>query len=274
MTDWIRARKDNLCPICERPDGCSVSADGKVCCCSRIESDRLKGEPYQGGWIHRLDGDYKPKPLPKKKRGPLPDFSKLAMSFINNCNEHLLAESLGVSPESLRRLQVGFNGKEHTFPMKDENLRIIGIRTRSHRGKFCVLGSKTGLFIPLDLTFKERLFLPEGASDTAALLTLGFEAIGRPSCMGGATILFKLLEKHRVPEVVIVADRDKPKKRPDGSVWRPGTDGAYRLAQTLKPLTGCLRTIKPPCNKDVRDWVKDGCTAGAIISILQGTKYQ
>ena len=39
-TKWIRVKKNSKCPICEKPDYCSVSEDGCVVRCMRIPSDK------------------------------------------------------------------------------------------------------------------------------------------------------------------------------------------------------------------------------------------
>jgi len=62
-----------------------------------------------------------------------------------------LAETWGVRPEVLWRMEIGFDAGAYTFPMKDARGEIIGIRKRAYdepREKFCIEKSVNGLFIP------------------------------------------------------------------------------------------------------------------------------
>jgi DNA primase len=113
--------------------------------------------------------------------------------------------------------------------------------------------------------------ITEGESDTAALLDMGFAAIGRPSCTGGVEIIKKFLHVRR--DVVIIADCDEAKLRPDGSKFYPGQEGAQRLADAIGPLCKSLKVITLPGSKDVRQFYRDGGTAAAIKCIADNTKW-
>ena len=271
MSDWVRVKKDEPCAICLRPSWCTFTSDGKSACCMRVESSHaLKN----GGWLHKLSDDFVPKPRPKRKpASPPPDFTEYARNAFEGFDPTSFAKKLCVDPEALRRLRVGYAKGAYTFPMRDETNRIIGIRTRTPGGKFCVPGSKNGLFIPAGLTFKERLYIAEGATDPAALLTLGFESLGRPSCSGGVEMLFNLIEAKNPPDIVIVSDNDPPKQRPNGAIYYPGQDGAKKLGTELMKLTRNIRIIIPPSNKDIREWVASGATAKAIEALVEGSRY-
>jgi hypothetical protein len=83
-----------------------------------------------------------------------------------------------------------------TFPMKDSNGRIVGIRLRLPSGrKLAIKDGKEGLFYPGDLQPGGRLLAAEGPTDTAALLDLGFSAVGRPSCNGGIRHVLQLVRR-------------------------------------------------------------------------------
>ena len=51
---WVRVTKHNRCPVCDKPDWCLISEDGKAAICARIESANPVGNKG-AGWIHRLD---------------------------------------------------------------------------------------------------------------------------------------------------------------------------------------------------------------------------
>lgn len=270
---WIRVKRAQPCPICEKPDWCSVSEDGQIVCCMRTESAK---ECKSGGWFHTLGEPVKYKPSIKKHQAkPVRDFAKATGEYVDNLTScEVLANSLGVSIRSLERLDIGWNGKQYTFPMRDGREQIIGIRIRGSRGKWAVKGSRNGIFWP------ERIYsgsdwplvICEGATDCAALLDLGFDAIGRPSCLGGVDYISEFL-KGRRRDVIIMADKDAPKKRPDGSVWFPGQEGAMRLAKKILPIVRSVRVVKPPSHKDVREWYNAGATREIVEVIINNTRY-
>jgi hypothetical protein len=97
------------------------------------------------------------------------------------------------------------------------------------------------------------VLIVEGASDTAALLGAGINAIGRPSNSSGAQFAAQLVGK--LPEgtpIIVMGENDQ---KPDGR-W-PGKEGAEKVAQEM---ANALPTYKvhiayPPDGvKDVRAW--------------------
>jgi hypothetical protein len=271
---WLRVNRKERCPICEHSDWCSVSEDGAVIVCMRVESPK---PCKSGGWFHRLTEpvQYKPPARQKSKPVPVQDFTDLACQYERSLQSiDMLARELGVSARSLERLQVGWNGQGHTFPMRDGRERIIGIRVRGKKGKWCVPGSHNGLFWPEGVYSGgiDRLMICEGPTDCAALLDLEYDAIGRPSCSGGVEHVVEFL-KGRRRDIVIMADKDPPKRRPDGSVWYPGQEGAAKLAQEIRPFVRTLKIIKPPFHKDVRDWYRAGATHDVVELIIKNTRY-
>jgi hypothetical protein len=128
----------------------------------------------------------------------------------------------------------------------------VGIHLRTDARKFAVPGSTNGLFVPSRLNFTRILFITEGVTDAAALLSLGFQAIGRPSCRGGSAHLVDFLRRHKPPSIVIVADHDEA-----------GECGAVALVGKLLSLYPKVRVVTPPV-KEVRDWVRTGATRAMI----------
>jgi len=277
---WPRTNKQNPGPICGRPDGCLISPDGTTVICARVEEGSVKliGDPFAGGWLHKLGDGALPVTgrassyhRPKRSQPP-PNFERAAYEYTRNFDPSPLAKELGVSVTSLERLWAGYNGKSYTFPMRNAKGAVIGIRTRDDYGKRCIKGSKTGLFIPRSLLSPSRLFICEGPTDTAAMLDLGFSAIGRPSCSGGVDMICLFVERSYVKEVIIVADRDEAKYRPDGTTWHPGMDGAKRLAGKLKQVIRKIKIIRPPRHKDIRQWYNNGATHEAVLALVEGTR--
>ena len=251
MAEWKEVNRLSRCPVCGKPDWCFVSPDRAVVCCNRIEegsSKRLDG----GGWLHVLKptaewvNDYVPKPK------PLPEHNEVladrARRWISECDPKKikdLSERLGVSEESLRLLNIGWLEQSGSwiFPMLRQRNRLIGIRVRPQNGsKFAIKGSKNGLFVPNNLPNEGVVYVCEGESDTAAMLTCGLNAVGRPSCHGGDRLLADLLKENKA---VICMDRDGV-----------GRKGANSLCDYLKCHIQDVRMIEPPDRyKDMRDWL-------------------
>lgn len=170
----------------------------------------------------------------------------------------VLAQMLGVSKESIACLRVGWDSDDGTWDFPELNAvgEIIGINRRYRDGrKKRVAGGQAGLTYASDWdTGNGPIFLVEGGSDTAALITVGFSVVGRPSNTGGGDLLIELLDA--VPPsrtIVVVAERDE---KSDGQ-W-PGRDGAIKISQKL--VQGLGREVHwalPPDNcKDSRAWLQ------------------
>jgi hypothetical protein len=255
--------------------------------CARIESANRIGD---AGWLHRLDGG-KGWPTTHKRsmavsvrpattRG---DLAKLSLRYRVAMSADMLqqlSDALGVTADSLTRLCVGWSDHFHaySFPMMDADGYTRGIRLRFIDGrKLAIRGGRDGLFIPRDIgpthdqpqaiglilaaagwCDSRPLLICEGPTDMAAMLDLGFIAIGRPSCTGGTRLLVDAIRKLRPGSVVIVADRDGPGQR-----------GAEALASVLLAYVTALRLIAPPEHvKDVRDWKRSGAKPQDIQSAI------
>ncbi len=191
------------------------------------------------------------------------DFDELALQYQRATDPDELegfAHSLGLDAEALRRLGVGWDDEAWAFPMRGVDERIVGYRRRFPSGdKRSLFGGKDGLFIPSGLSMMNELFVCEGPSDTAALLMLGLDAIGRPSCTGGVELCCKYCGGRNV---VIMADGDGP-----------GRKGAKTLAQSLSSTCVSVRIIEPPVGiKDARAWLLAGCTASGVQALATKTE--
>ncbi len=255
---WRRVSRALPCPVCQKRDWCLLSADGNAVICARTESPKRCGE---AGWLHRLrDNPWQPARRVVRSVSVAPvslqrDMGPLAAEYrgaINYDRLQTLSRSLGLSASSLSALGIGWSAHHHgwTFPMVDPDRNILGIRLRLPDGrKLAVKGSREGLFVPASSVTDARLLVAEGPTDTAALLDMGFGGVvGRPSCTGGAKLLITLVRRHRLPEVVIVADADEP-----------GRCGANNLASVLVAYVPSVRIITPPAGlHDARDWLRAG----------------
>lgn len=269
---YDRVRRDKVCPICGKPDWCLIHREGKSAICARVEGKYPRSE---AGYYHRLTDA--PCRTQATRHVPLiqVDFSDKAQAYASNMNAARYGEiskALGVSPESLRRLRTGWDGRAFTFPMRDGKGAVIGIRRRFRNGKkVSVKGSKNGLFIPDALTGEGVLYICEGASDAAAAIDLGIgDVIGRPSCNARCDLVIALVKRAAYKAAVIIPDNDC---KPNG--LNPGLDGGYRIARKLRPYIRRVYLAIPPPGLDLREWINknglngvkaeleycEGCTA-------------
>ena len=258
----LRVNKEHRCLVCGKPDWCLVAKDGSAAICARVEQGSRK-RCGDAGWLHVFAKrtDFRPQSSDFRKRGranhPGPkatgpckstvpiDFARMAEVFTSRCSEwrvRFLASSLSVTEASLKRLGIGISAGGFTFPMRDEQLNIIGIRRRFDNGrKNSVKGGKNGLFIPTGIENAKKLVICEGPTDCAAALDLGWAAIGRPNCNSKVAMTVRYV---RGRPVVIIADRDEA-----------GIRGGRKLAEALVKNGSSVRVILPPLiYKDLRQW--------------------
>lgn len=139
--------------------------------------------------------------------------------------------------------------------------KTIGVRLRADDGKkWAVTGSMNGLFVPTGFVGEGPLYMPEGLTDTASLVGLGLDAVGRPSCNGGRE-LARSVAKLSGRLVVVVTDADAP-----------GRAGADLLASELDRDGVRVKVmVPPPGMKDVREFVRRGADARTIGYMEQHT---
>lgn len=271
MDKFQRVNRGHPCPICERPDWCAVSNDGDWALCARVESDKPCGDKG-AGWLHRINAPlYVPPPKPKFRPKPKPiDWAVYAKRCFHDLpDQDDLCHRLGVSEESMGLLRLGWDQKRllYTFPMRDAAGHIIGIRTRTRRGdKRAIEGSRNGLFCPPQQSGRGVLWICEGPTDCAALLSMGLVAVGRPSNTGGHDLLVVYCQRRR--ELVIVADRD-----------RPGSDAERLTLGAVQKLVSALhgklvRVVRIPQAKDVRAYLIDGGNRAGLEMVAAQQVYQ
>lgn len=275
LRSWLRVSRQAPCPICKKPDWCTVTNDGALVCCMRVDSLR---KARNGGWLHATGAAPADRPAPL----PPPCDRKLL-----NCGAYHaalrrkwdwrdvdgLSMDLGVDMDALERLQPAFDpmNQAFAFPMRDGSGDVCGIRLRNFEGrKWAVRGSREGMFYDPAMEPGPDLVVCEGPTDTAAALTLGLRAIGRPSCAGGVEALADLIRRLGTKRVTIVADHDAPKLRPDGSRWYPGREGAQALAKTLRRM---WRMVMPPA-KDFRAWLHEGATREQFDALANNATWK
>ena len=293
---WQRVTKARPCPSCSKPDWCAWAPSGELLACERSSSPppgmRLV-KPRNGGALFAFEEDASGDGRARWKRDmpdaeeeePGRDWHAVAKRFYSALDDGRLSElarDLGVHSQALRTLGVGWAGEEdlrelsaggkdwdkdypegaYTLPERNAVAKVIGLglRTRDARKGF-VSGARRGLVFSRALDKAQGMALVvEGASDTAAALTLGLPAVGRPSCSGGVDHLIELL---RGRDVLILGERDE---KPDGS-W-PGRNGAIRVAKKLETAwrTPVRWALPPEGVKDLREWLRSRMADGLDLS--------
>ncbi len=267
LCDYRRVSRRQPCPICAKGDWCLVTRDNPPtkAICARIMSARRWGE---AGWMHVLSEEPWRTPRARcielRPRNNRPDLAALASAFTAALTMEHLAETasdLGVSTASLLHLRAGWTGRAISFPMVNGAGAVTGIRLRTPCGrKLAIRGGQEGLFVPSGLTGQGPLIITEGPTDTAAVMDLGMDAVGRPSCTGGVRLLASLVRDRRPGGIVILADGDPPGQR-----------GARQLAVTMACYCRCVRVVTPPPPfKDARAWVKAGAGRHDLEKLIDG----
>lgn len=133
------------------------------------------------------------------------------------------ATQLGVRPHDLwalgcrwKRVQLfpksNSDPGELWYPERDARGNTVGICIRQWNGrKSEVPGSRRGLCYAAGILRRRgAVYLPEGMTNTAALMAMGLCAIGRPSNSGGAELLIEMLsaESHK-REIIVLANNDQ-----------------------------------------------------------------
>lgn len=273
--EWFRVNRYRVCEICDHADWCTYSDLGA--CCMRVESNKPM---KNGGWLHGARSSRVEQPLYKRPMtGSSPaapiDFLKLITRWRKEKAGELepLAATLGVRQQDLVDLHACWapDHRAFAFPMFDAEGNITGIRLRNDRYKWSVEGSHPGLFIPFSAMNRvplDMVLITEGPTDTASALTLGFFAIGRPTCRGCEQLVVDVLHQLTVKDVVVCYDNDEHfDKR--GKLIQPGARGADSLCKMI-PWPFRVSKFIPP-TKDLRAFLAMGGTRELLLSVINGS---
>lgn len=270
----IRVTRANPCPICEKDTWCMYNEESALC--MRAASSRpINLKSGETGYWHDLNGKRVKYVAPKKENAPQIDAEPMALNWRDRTKPVDLldlADDLGVKPHSLVALNVGW-ASEHrawSFPMRDSGGKICGIRLRAQDGKkWSVPGSKSGIFLPW-CSAGRTMWIVEGATDLAAILSMGLFGVGRPSCSGGTDEINAAIRRLHIQRAVIISDNDQDKVMTTGQVYNPGADGAKRLSERLV-VPNCVITLPV---KDAREYLAFGGTAQMLENMTKEQLWQ
>ncbi|MCR9215950.1 MAG: AAA family ATPase [bacterium] len=241
-------------------------------------------------------GNRKPTPASKPSNAhkrPRIDAERLHAEAVARLTSERLAalvDALGVPAEAVRTLCPGWCDAEHlramgaygagwdrgypdgayAFPERDGAGRMVGLGLRPLDGrKGAPSREKTGLRRALTVPSGTDLSAPlvvvcEGASDAAAGVAMGLQAVARPSNKAGADDLADLLRDAR--GVLVLGENDRRTDERGAEQW-PGRDGAESVARTLAERWGRpVRWCMPPANaKDLRAFYHEHGEAGGAL---------
>lgn len=253
---WLRVNRQQPCVVCGKDHWCLYSPELNLVLCMRVQSERLA---KNGGWLHPLDGKHKIIPV---RHDPAPTLFRPQVYFewksANNTpmEAQQYLNGLGVDPHAWYRLGACWAAphKAWAFPMQDGNGEIIGVQLRYLDGsKRAFKGSKNGLFVP-DQPASGFALVCEGASDTAAAISMGYYAVGRQSCSGSIDMLRDLCERKGIKELAFVSDND-----------HPGVNGAMKASETIS-LPHVF--VIPPA-KDLREFYQSGGNRDMLNCLIQ-----
>ncbi len=170
-----------------------------------------------------------------------------------------LANHFGLRFETQEKFQIGY-GEYHSIknwfiPMFDSKGNICGLQQHYWKDdkhiKKCVKYSKHGIFKPnIKFDRSKPLFICEGFSDTAVMIEMGFQAIGRYNALHKLD-KDTLKQIKKFSKVYIVADNDDV-----------GIEGASYIKSSIIGLGGHTEIIFPrswntdfttPQYKDIRE---------------------
>lgn len=262
-----RVTRSSPCVVCGRDSWCYRKPDRGIHVCMRsatptgdlvvLGQDRAGGHAFRGRGEPRLD--LPPSTQPQSVRRSV-DWSQAQDLFSRSLTKtrlESLAESVGILSSFIAALGVGWCQwiGAFTFPMRDADMRVCGFSTRHECGrKAAIRGSRQGVYVARRPT-SGTVLLCEGATDTAAMLSLGYCAVGRPSCRGGEDILCRWCAGL---DAVVVSDADSP-----------GRAGAEVLARSLRAEARSVRVIEPIGAKDARSWVQACATRSLVDDVIR-----
>src|SRR5690348_7617780 len=91
-SNWSRVNGNHPCPICKHDDWCSVTADGALAKCMRVEEGCWRSGSDKSGaryFLHRLAGAARREPDPPRPPGP--ESARADADLLNRAYSALLA---------------------------------------------------------------------------------------------------------------------------------------------------------------------------------------
>jgi hypothetical protein len=278
------ATKQNHCIVCDKPDWCAATPDGRMVICGRAEGlptpagyVRLEKKTEAGDTMFLRDDPLARKPLQAKivqaaagqRIRPKKDWERFHLEYVTNAvgRLHELANDLGVGVEALKAVGYGHVGNVWTSPERDDLGTIVGVCRRWRDGvkRMFPDGNRGLAYVPGHWDQGHGpLLIVEGATDVAAMHELGMASIGRPGA-NSCRFLAEMLEDWPADRpIIVVGENDRNPKD-----W-PGRTAAISVAAGLATELhrDVLWSMVPDHAKDVRDWYAVERDPAAFVEFL------
>ncbi|NES80763.1 MAG: DUF3987 domain-containing protein [Moorea sp. SIO2B7] len=249
--DWICVKKlKTTCPICGKPDWCSISTDRSVVRCERVKEEKLgewrkitpNGPHDKNSSFYTLEPKIEKKPRKPQEWEWIYDNTKgkpgAKVTRIDSANGKKIFQSHW---DHERRKWVK-GGLDNVDP---KDLRVLDYSR-----------------VIAAMRKNEMIFVPEGESNVEIFKKLGFVATtNKGGTSGFCEEQWEFLKGYK--NLVLVPDRDKPGI--DHMKKIQAVTGATKL---LYPYPDSYLWKRPPASGglDIVDWVEDGATKEDILN--------
>ncbi|QDV72483.1 DUF3987 domain-containing protein [Botrimarina mediterranea] len=281
---WREVSKQEICPVCERPDWCAVTGpegNPDAAYCMRESSDLPKGD----GWIHRLK-DHGLEATPRRKL-PTSKVQSTAKAPLkakpsDNGDEPKDAAVYPTAEASVASYAQQLGKPDRQWPYRDADGETVLVVARwdatGERKKTIRPVSRTAggwikaqapagrpLYrLPELLASEGTVYVTEGEPAADALVALGLTAT--TSSTGSTAAVKSDWSPLAGRDVVIVPDNDEP-----GAKYR---DAVLALLGRLsnRPMARVVELPGLPAKGDAVDWLAAGHTADELARVVEATE--
>jgi len=277
---WIQANKALPCPICGRTHYCSLNPDEGIVKCTQLSDGSFTQRKDAAGMGFFHNHDFSDIVVPDtvvREVKPIPSWDRVIRMSLTAPRRHLrtLSRLLGGTPANLIDCEIGFLTHKQiedlgttcnhygcwTFPMKNAQGKVIGVRLRTPDGfKYALKGSRNGLFYST-LSPTQPVLIVDGASDAYKGHLHHLNIIGRPSSTTGNELLLELFKDLRPLYVDQLLDADDNENR----------EHARSTANELLANLYHGSIFYPPRGKDLREWLEINTSVPNRLSRLART---
>jgi len=158
----VRASRKQPCPVCGKPDWCSLSLNGEIAICMRRTSERAT---QNGGYLHRLANPTAPRRRASPLLSPAPPAPRADADHIDAIYRALLREQLqlsdahrekllarGLTPAEIEQRGYASTPGREVAAQLTETLAHLGLRGvpgfYRERGRWRMVNAAPGYFVP------------------------------------------------------------------------------------------------------------------------------
>jgi hypothetical protein len=182
-----------------------------------------------------------------------------------------LVKAFGIDARTWLRLRVGWHESGFVFPLVDPLPDIVNYEVlSSERWPYPACPESGGVLLPDGVGQQPIVVITQGAANVAALLDMGFDAIGLPynGCRVDE-VRVMLAERPGWHEVVLLEERTKP-----GTNISKATRALYaELQARLASGHRKVYSLRPPVGvNNAYAWLKKGATEDDVMAVIDAEK--